>query len=107
MPIESPANAEAAVFHPDRNTSLAAMTATTQRRRNGYGNPLVLFRAPQEFVDALRSAASSEHVTVSEFVRATLRERLGLETRAAAPPEPPHNQQTTYSHASLPRGPSN
>jgi hypothetical protein len=80
------------------------MATTTQRRRIGDGNPLVLFRAPQELIDAIRSAASSEQVTVSEFVRATLRERLGLETRTAAPPEPPHDQPTTCVHGSLPTG---
>ena len=41
----------------------------------------VRFMAPEGFLEALRGAAQRESVTVSEYVRGTLRERLkGEET---------------------------
>jgi hypothetical protein len=68
----------------------AAMTPVTQGREGaGSGSdPIVVFRAPADLIDAIRRTARAERLTLSELVRRTMRQRVGLQPSMNEAPHP-------------------
>jgi hypothetical protein len=65
------------------------MSSVAPRRKpRGAGrDPHIMFRAPQDLLDAIRRTASHERVTVSELLRSAATQRVGLDKEEAAPPQ--------------------
>lgn len=82
----------------------------SRRKPKGEGpDPLVNFRAPQHLIAELRSAASREQITVSEFLRRAVQELLApvSEKKEAAPPKAASKHEPVprlgnSSHGSIP-----
>jgi len=75
-----------------------------QRKSAGAGrDPLVVFRAPVDLIDAIRRTARAERLTLSELVRSAMRERVGLQ-----PPtnEAPRHEKPRPNPIKLPPDPT-
>lgn len=66
------------------------MTSSMRGRKvAGSGaDPIVVFRAPAHLIDAIRSTARAERLTLSEIVRNTMRQRVGLQPLTNEAPRP-------------------
>lgn len=84
-------------------------TATRQRKLRGTGrDPVVVFRAPQDVVDAIRCAAQADNTTVSELIRSAVTEHLGRDPETGPlPPKsggPGSNPGRNYTKHLAPNG---